>query len=375
MGNLDPNEYSSKIEVVPLSTLKPNPSNARQHSNAQVEKLAASIREFGFTVPLLIDGEGGVIAGHGRLEAARLLGLGHVPIIKIDYLTAEQQKAYRIADNRLTELASWDGELLALELQGLAKLELDFNLEITGFNAPEIDFLIQGLADDESDDADEIPESDPARPTVSARGDLWEMGPHRLYCGDALEADSYGRLLGDKKAQLVFADLPYNLKISDISGRGRIQHREFENASGELSREEFEAFLKTSLGHMASHSVDGAIQFICMGWQSVHALLNAGQEVYSELKNICVWCKTNAGMGSLYRGQHEFVLVFKHGKAPHVNNVALGRLPAQLAYRGDCPCALQRGSGHGWAADHHPAAAVSQVDMHIGGLRGLDAGP
>lgn len=326
MAQVGSDKSALAIETSAINELRPYARNARLHTKRQIGQIAASITEFGFTNPILTDGSGVVLAGHGRLEAAKLLGLQFVPTIKLQDLSEVQKRAYVIADNKLTENAGWNEPILAMEIQGLVELDPGFDLEITGFETAEIDLMIQSLADDEIDDADEIPELDDSRQPVCEPGDLWALGPHRLLCGDALKSESYEKLLAGEQAQLIFGDIPYNLKIrNNVSGLGKAKHGEFAMASGELSRDEFEAFLKTSLGHMASYSVDGAIHFICMGWQNAQALLNAGNEIYTELKNICVWCKTNAGMGSLYRSRHELVLVFKHGKACHTNNVALGR--------------------------------------------------
>ena len=275
---------------------------------------------------MLIDASGTVIAGHGRVRAAKQLGLEGVPTIQLEHLSEAQVRAYVIADNKLAECAGWDRDLLSLELQGLAEIELDFDLEVTGFETGELDLLIVGAAEDETDAADRVPAIDPNTPAISRPGDLWAIGPHRLLCADALDSMAYERLLEDQRAQLAFVDPPYNVPIGGhVSGLGRVQHGEFAMASGEMSEAEFIAFLETALRQHASFSSDGAIHFVCMDWRHAGELLTAGDSIYSELKNVCVWAKTNAGMGSLYRSQHEFVFVFKVGTAPHVNNVELGR--------------------------------------------------
>lgn len=315
-----------QIETVPVSALTPYAKNPRTHSKKQLRQIADSIREFSFTNPILIDGEGAVIAGHGRLEAAKLLDIETVPTIRLENMTDAQRRAYIIADNKLAENAGWDRELLALELQGLLEIDLGFDIGVTGFEMGEIDILIAGLNDADGDEADRLPDIDESAPPVSRPGDLWQLGCHRLLCGDALDYGSYARLMGDERAQMVFSDPPYNVPIDGhVSGLGAIRHAEFAMASGELSETEFAAFLETALSHMATHSADGAIHFLCIDWRHIYELLTAGRSVYSELKNICVWKKTNAGMGSLYRSQHELVAVFKNGTGPHVNNVELGK--------------------------------------------------
>ena len=152
------------------------------------------------------------------------------------------------------------------------------------------------------------------------------LGQHRLYCGNALEDMSYAALMGDSRAQMVITDPPYNVPIKGhVRGKGKVQHREFEMASGEMSEGEFETFLKTSLGHMAAYSLPGSLHYFFMDWRHMRELLRAGYYTYDELKNICVWVKRNSGMGSHYRSRHELVLLFKLGNAPHINNVELGR--------------------------------------------------
>lgn len=322
-----PVPHDLRIEERPIGSIQARPRNPRTHSAKQIRQIANSIQTFGFTNPLLIDATGTVIAGHGRLRAARQLGLATVPTIRLDRLSTEQVRALVIADNKLAELAGWDQDLLALELQGLAELELDFNLEVIGFETPEIDILVGHAGKgEESDPADEPLALDPEVPTVSRPGDLWAIGSHRLLCGNALDELAYARLLGDRRARTVFVDPPYNVPIEGhVSGLGRRRHGEFAMASGEMSEVEFVRFLENALRHHAAFSVDGAIHFVCMDWRHLGELLAAGRPVYSEVKNLCVWEKTNAGMGSMYRSQHELVAVLKVGTAPHINNIELGR--------------------------------------------------
>lgn len=313
-----------KVEKVAIDSLQPYSRNPRTHCKSQLHQIANSIETFGWTNPILIDGDGGVIAGHGRLEAAKLLGLETVPTIRIEDMTEAQKRAYVIADNKLAENAGWDTELLAIELQALAEIDLGFDIETTGFEMGEIDVLISGIghADDE---ADRLPEIDPSLPPLSRPGDLWLLGPHRLLCADATKAESFTRLMSGEAAQIVFTDPPYNVPIDGhVSGLGAIKHSEFAMAAGEMSEIEFTTFLETVLGHMAAHSVDGAIHFVCMDWRHLYELQTASRAVYDALKNLCVWNKTNGGMGSLYRSKHELVAVYKAGHGPHINNIELG---------------------------------------------------
>ena len=315
------------IEYQAVSALKPRATNPRTHSKKQITQIANAIQRFGFTNPALVDDSNGIIAGHGRIEAAKILGLDLVPTVRLAAMSEAEIRAYVIADNRLAENAGWDRGLLGLELQYLTELDIDFDVTLTGFELPEIDLLIGELSleANEDDAADALVEVS-AGPAISRPGDIWQIGNHRMICGDSTKPETYQRLLGDARAQMVFTDPPYNVPIAGhVGGLGSIQHREFAMASGEMSEAEFTTFLRTVFDHLATFSVDGAIHYQCMDWRHVPEILSAGTAAYTELKNICVWAKNNGGMGSLYRSQHEFVFVFKSGRAPHVNNVELGR--------------------------------------------------
>ena len=259
-----------QVERRPIGALALRRNNPRTHSAKQIAQIAASIEAFGFTTPILIDKTNTVVAGHGRLRAARKLGLETVPTIRLDHLRPEQARALVLADNRLAELSGWDRDLLAIEFQELEALDLDFDLEITGFETAEIDLMIEGggLDAQEADPADTSDGLDLSAPPVTQPGDLWEIGPHRLLCANALERSSYSRLLGRKKARVVFTDPPFNVPIAGhVSGLGRKRHAEFAMASGEMSEVEFTAFLERALAHHAAFSVDGAIHFVCMDWR------------------------------------------------------------------------------------------------------------
>jgi DNA modification methylase len=275
----------------------------------------------------LVDGDLRVIAGHGRVRASQLLGMTHVPVIRLEHLSEQQRLAFMIADNRLTENSAWDGRLLGEQLKILAEAELSFSLETTGFEMGEIDVSIDNLApaaEGEPDPADAQPERSAAQ--VSRLGDLWQLGKHRALCGDALSQDSYTRLMGDQRASTVFADPPYNVPISGhASGNGKVCHREFVMASGEMNEAQFIKFLTCVLSLLAQQSLKGSLHYICMDWRHMRELLEAGRVAYSELKNLCVWAKDNAGMGSFYRSQHELIFVFEHGVGSYRNNVQLGR--------------------------------------------------
>jgi DNA modification methylase len=308
----------------PVAELKPSPKNPRLHTPRQIDQIARSIAQFGFNCPILTGADDHVVAGHGRLEAAKQLGLDRVPTIRLDHLTVNEAKAFLILDNRLAELASWDDTLLGETFIELLDADLDFELPITGFDIAEIDALTIGKAPMPASDDDEIPP--PSEVAVTQPGDLWILGEHRILCGDALDPASYVRLLEGEKAAIAINDFPYNVPIAGhVGGKGRIQHREFAMASGEMTDAEFRAFLGTACGHLVRHSVDGAIHYAFMDWRSSRLLQEAADPHYSELKNICIWQKDSPGLGSFYRSQHEFVLVYKVGKAPHQNHIQLGR--------------------------------------------------
>ena len=324
----DSNEFLQPFDHVvswrPVDDLKPYPRNARTHSPKQLRQIAASIREFGFTVPVLVDAESTILAGHARVEAAKQIGMDRVPVIRIDHLTASQKRAYVISDNRLAELAGWDKELLVVEFKHLTEIDLEFDVEVTGFETADIDVLIQGI-EAEPDQADKFPEPDLERPAVSKTGDLWHLGPHRLLCGNAREPASYETLMAGQSAQMIFTDPPYNVPIDGhVCGLGAVKHKDFAMASSEMSETEFISFLRTVFGNLAMYSIVGSIHFVCIDWRHMFELLIAGRAVYKELKNLCVWNKSNGGLGSLYRSKHELVFVFKNGVATHINNVELG---------------------------------------------------
>ena len=258
---------SLHVETVPVSALRPYSRNARTHSEKQILQIARSIETFGWTNPILADAEGGVIAGHGRLEAAKHLGVTTVPVIRIEHMSEAQKRAYIIADNKLAENAGWDDDLLSIELQGLYEMELDFDLEVIGFETPEIDFMLQSGSDapGETSKSDVVPVIDDKRPAVTRTGDIWRLGEHRLICGDSLKRETYEALLAGERADLIFTDPPYNVPIDGhVCGLGRVKHDEFAMASGEMSEAAFTAFLATAFRELKRVSADGSIHFICM---------------------------------------------------------------------------------------------------------------
>lgn len=313
------------VQYRPIGSIKPDAANPRSHNPPQIAAIARSIKTFGFNVPLLVDAEGRLIAGHGRLAAAIKLQLSEVPTLTLGHLSELQRQAYMIADNRLTDLSRWDDQLLGAVLRDLSVAELDFELDTVGFNAGEIDFRIEGLGDAVSSDLIDEP-VDIAEHTVSMVGDLWQLGPHRLLCSSALDAGAWDLLMDGAKADVGFTDPPYNLRVNGhVSGLGRVRHREFVMASGEMSRDEFTEFLEASFCMMAKHSRTASIHFAAIDWAHVPEMISAGEAAFTELKNICIWSKPSGGMGALYRSQYEMFFVWKSGRGRHQNNIELGR--------------------------------------------------
>lgn len=314
-----------QITLRPISGLKPWGRNARTHSRKQLHQIGESIETFGFTNPVLIDEAGTILAGHGRVEAARLLGMSEVPCLRLDHMTEDQKRAYVLADNKLALNAGWDEDLLAAELGVLLSSDLDFDIGVTGFSIPEIDGVLASVNPEEP----HAPEDDVVGPEAPRRvkpGDVWQLGKHRLVCGNALESAAVETLMQSDQARMIFTDPPYNVPIDGhVGGSGKTKHREFAMASGEMSSSEFTGFLRQAFQNLVRHSVDGAIHFICMDWRHMPEILNAGQGVYTELKNLIVWAKDNGGMGTFYRSRHELIFAFKAGQAPHVNTFELGQ--------------------------------------------------
>lgn len=317
--------FSKQIVEREISLLKPYASNARTHSKRQLNQIAKSIERFGFTNPVLVADDLGIIAGHGRVAAAKQLGIKTVPTLTLSHLNETERRAYVLADNKLALNAGWDREMLAIELQGL--VDADFDVELTGFSIAEVDFTIQSAraADPTSDDAPEDRLPSLGGPAVTRAGDIWQLGRHRLLCGDARSRDDIQTLMAGECADMVFTDPPYNVEIDgNVCGLGAIKHREFAMASGEMTAQEFTTFLTESLGAMSAVMRDGAIAFVCMDWRHMEEVLAAGREAFSELKNLIVWNKTNGGMGTFYRSKHELIFAFKKGAGVHTNSFGLG---------------------------------------------------
>jgi DNA modification methylase len=309
-------------KLVNLDSLKSR-RETRKRPPAQIRKLQSSLDQFGFVLPIVIDAASRVVDGWGLVLAARKTGLLQVPAVVVSDLDDTKLRLLRLALNRLGEESSWNFDALTLEFSNILEIDLDADLQISCFEMGEIDLAFARAAGDEEDELTALGKT---APPITKLGDLWLLGGHRLLCGDALAADSYARLLGEEKAQMVFTDPPWNIPIAgNVSGLGTVKHDDFAMACGEMSAAQFQAFLNTTTTLAAAHSEDGSIHFVCMHWSKMRELLAATESIYSELKNLCVWCKPNGGMGSLYRSQHEPVFVFKKGFAQHINNIELGR--------------------------------------------------
>jgi DNA modification methylase len=365
------------IEYLSLGELRPQPRNARTHTKKQIRQIADSIRTFGFTNAILIDDEKTILAGHGRIEAAKSLGMTKIPCVRLSDMTAAQKRAYVLADNKLALSAGWDEELLTIELQELTACHLDFDIEITGFSTAEIDGLVDSLKPEEQGDPadDQLPPLGEGMP-VSREGDLWILGNHKLYCGDSRHSKSFEGLLGSERAQMVFTDPPYNVAIDgNVSGLGRVKHREFAMASGKMSSADFTRFLETIFGNLAAFSVDGSIHYVCMDWRHASEILKAGSETYSELKNLCVWVKDNGGMGTFYRSRHELVFAFKSGNAPHINSFELGQHGRYRTnvwqYRGMNSLSISRQQELGLHPTVKPVAMIADAIKDVSSRSGI----
>lgn len=318
------NSIRISVEEVPINLIKVNLNNPRRHNRAQRRKLAALMREFKYVSPVVLDEGDILIAGHLRLEAARENGMATIPAIRITHLSDAQKRALNIADNRIAEDGGWDKQALQSQIQAICGLDPDFDLSLTGLEIGELDLLIH--SDSHASDEVELETAMRSRAQVSKLNDTWRLGDHRVFCGDSTLSTSYPQLMSGKKAEAMFGDFPYNVRINGHAvGKGKTQHPEFPMASGEMSEEQFLKFLRVVIDALIENTTDGSIHFICMDWAHIYLLLQAGYASYSELKNICIWNKDRAGMGSLYRSQYEMIIVFKNGKGRHQNNILLGK--------------------------------------------------
>lgn len=310
-----------KIEMVSVASLIPNPRNVRDHPDSQVSKLAMIIKRYGWLVPIIIDDDDMIVAGHCRLQVAIKLGMAEVPVIRAKFVTERDKRAFALAENRIPELSTTDKKMLNDELVFL--FEDGYPLEITGFTTADIEFTIPQTKPAETPETVELPT--PNTKAVTRLRDRWIIGPHIIVCGDSRDAAIWELLLGDERVSLVFADPPYNVPIDGhVSGNGKNKHRDFVMGVGEMSTPEFTAFLRAIFRNCVRFSRNGSIHYHAMDWRHMMELMDAADGVYSEHKQLVVWKKNNGGQGAFYRSQHELIFVFKSGKAKHINNFKLG---------------------------------------------------
>ena len=274
-----------KIENTPIETLKFYSRNTRIHSPKQIELLARSIKAFGFNNPVLIDKDNFILAGHGRVLAATKLNLKTVPTVKIEHLSPLELKAFRIADNRIAEQSCWNKEALKLEFQDLILYQNEMDINVTGFSTPDIDLLCLPEINTPHEEALDLSSDIPKRVKP---GELWSLGKHLLFCGNALEPASYRELLGNKKADMVFTDAPFNVKTDGhICGNGKYKHKDFAMAHGEMSSQEFTHFLSQTFKNLIQFSKDGSLHFVCMDWRHIAEITTAGKAYSRALIHIC----------------------------------------------------------------------------------------
>ena len=312
------------IENMALNQIRAYEKNAKSHPEGQIQQIAASILQFGFNNPILVDENLEIIAGHGRMDAAQILGLETVPVIRLSHLSEAQKRAYRLADNKIAENGGWNADLLRLEISELEQICDDMDISITGFTDVELDILAMDDRTTVASKVNNVPYI-PENEIVTRLCDVWRIGDHRIICGNSLDGNAFEKLLGNRLADMVLQDPPYNVKISGhVCGAGNVHHKEFMMASGEMTSDEFTQVLRKNFELCAKYSRPGALHYNFMDWRHIGEILAAGNDAFNNLVNMCVWCKTSGGMGSLYRSQHELCFIFKNGEDAHVNNVKLG---------------------------------------------------
>ncbi|UWU90608.1 DNA modification methylase [Bradyrhizobium sp. CB1015] len=305
----------------PLDELKPpRGRDIRRHPPVQIQKLVECLQAYGPVRPIIIGRDDRVIDGWALALAAKQLGYRDFPVSDISDLSEAKQRGLRVSLNKMPEYAEWNDGELKLEIEEIFALDSNVTL---GFEVGELDAM---LDDGGLDQEDQLPPVDEQAAALCQVGDQFVCGNQIIQVGDALKFDNYTKLLEADRVGMTFMDPPYNVPINGhVTRSNATAHHDFPMGNGEFSSGEFQAFLETSLGHVAKLSRDGSMHYVCMDWRHQRELLAAGDSVFTELKNVCVWNKSIAGMGSLYRSQHEFIFVYKFGTAPHVNNIALGR--------------------------------------------------
>jgi DNA modification methylase len=318
------------IEYIHPSKLKPHPANARRHPKKQIRQIANSITSLGFRGAIIVNAENTILAGHGRCEAAVLLGLQRVPCIRAVGLTEAEELAYLLGDNRIAETSVWDLPVLAnnfeVLLHELPLLQTPLDIDITGFQMGEVDAALHYNKGSAAEPEEGFSYKSADAQSISQRGDLWCLGKHRLLCGDACDAVDVATLSAGYKAEMVLADSPFNVKVQGhVGGRGKRKHAEFRFASGEMSDSEFREFLRRAIGLLSEACKPGGMLYLFIDWRHVEVMCEVGRTLGLGLRNIIVWNKTTPGQGSFYRSAHEFVVLFQKPGDKPVNNVQLGR--------------------------------------------------
>jgi DNA modification methylase len=314
----------SVIETIALELVREAARIVRKISKRAVATTKAILTQWGQVCPIVIDENGTIVAGAEFLIAARELNWKTIKAVRLQALTDADRRVLTIALARIPELSTWDDEILADEISQLLKMELPYDaLDTLGFNIPEIDVLFETAADDQQPDPlDDVPRTPTKAETVTRAGDIWLLGKHRIICGNALVAETYARLIGTERIRMLFSDSPYSIPIK---GNVSQKHEDFAMGVGEQSSEEFTVFLKTMIVLAIEYLADGGLAYLFMDRRHLFELQLAARDAGLSILDLCIWDKTTGGLGGLYRSQHEPIFVFKHGKAPHTNNVALGK--------------------------------------------------
>ena len=314
-----------EYKFTPIEQLKPTERNARDHSKAQIAALENSLTAFGPISPVIIDADNRIVAGHGRVEAAKRAGLTSIPTLRVEHLSRSNLRLYAIADNRIAERATWNETARAEEFRELRLETPDLDLTLSGFDHPVIELAIASLEQTNWSDLDQVPEKESVDP-VTKNGDVWDFrNGHSLVCGDSTKAEAVSAAVQGEAIRLVAEDFPYTLRAKEYSGKGKHQHGDFKMGAGEMNKAQFRDFIAASYAAKIPHLAGGALLYGFMDWKHISDLIEAGERSSFELKNIVVWDKGKGGMGALYRSAHEMIAVFKHGKDPHTNNIMLGK--------------------------------------------------
>jgi len=339
-------------EELAVDLLKLPSRKLRTHPTSKKRALQANIADYGMLNPIAIDADNNIVDGLLRLEIAKKLGLQTVPVIRIDHMDEAELLAYGIAANKMPGVANIDAKEMSFAFAEIKAALPDFDLRLTGFSYGEVDRIAGRQAASRYDDLDEQEAVLAAEPK-SRLGHLYQLGRHRLLCGNSLEQSSFSALMQDNVAVCCFTDPPYNVKINgNVSSSGRFT--EFAMASGEMSTNEFQIFLAAVLGNVAEHLCDGAITYACMDHAHIGELLAAGHAIFDQRLNICIWDKGTPAMGSFYRSQHEMVAVFKKGAGAHINNIGLGKHGRNRSNLWNFPGIGGFGKGRKKALELHP---------------------